>query len=178
MAPRKATETAMPDTITDPVDWARHYWQEQGIEGDEQRFLAMTSLLRYQRLIVDAVEAQLRESKLNLTDYLVLMTLQLSESGTRLISNLARSLMVHATTATLATDRLEKRKLLTRSPHPTDRRATCITITPTGRKLVYKATTALSEIGFGLGTATPKNVERLIDMLAGLRVSAGDTSSE
>lgn len=174
MATRKGTKAATPDTITDPVDWARHYWQEQALEGDEQRFLAMSSLLRYQRLVVDAVEAALRKHKLNLTDYLVLMTLQLSESGTRLISNLARSLMVHATTATLATDRLQKRRLLSRSPHPNDRRATCITITPTGRKLAHRATVTLSEIGFGLGDAKPEQVEQLIEQLAGLRTTSGD----
>ncbi len=118
-----------PDTITDPVEWADHYWRAQHLEGDEQRFLVMSSLLRYQRIVVELVEGELRKLGLNLTDYLMLMTLQLSESGTRLISSLARNLMVHATTATLATDRLEARKLLRRSPHPTDRRATCVTIT-------------------------------------------------
>ncbi|MFO7191750.1 MULTISPECIES: MarR family transcriptional regulator [Thermocrispum] len=175
MAARKAG-TATPDTISDPVDWAHHYWQEQGLQGDEQRFLAMTSLLRYQRLVVDAVEEALRAHRLNLTDYLVLMTLQLSENGTRLISNLARSLMVHATTATLATDRLQKRRLISRTPHPTDRRATCITITATGRKLVHKATMTLSEMGFGMGDAKPKDVENLVGLLADLRAAAGDTS--
>lgn len=174
MATRK-TNKVTPDTITDPVDWAHHYWQEHELEGDEQRFLAMSSLLRYQRLVVDTVEEALRTHKLNLTDYLVLMTLQLSENGTRLISNLARSLMVHATTATLATDRLQKRRLISRTPHPTDRRATCVTITATGRKLVHKATITLSEIGFGMGDAKPESVEQLVDLLADLRAAAGDT---
>ncbi|NKQ57067.1 MarR family transcriptional regulator [Amycolatopsis sp. K13G38] len=173
MATNEATE-APTHTIKDPVDWARHYWLEQELPGDEQRFLAMSSLLRYQRLIVDSVEAQLRKHKLNLTDYLVLMTLQLSENGTRLVSNLARNLMVHATTATLATDRLQKRRLLTRKPHPTDRRATLITITATGRKLVSKATVGLNEIGFGLGDPKPGQVDTLLDLLIDLREAAGD----
>lgn len=174
MATRKATDTATPDSITDPVDWAHHYWQEHGLEGDEQRFLAMSSLLRYQRLIVDAVEERLRPHRLNLTDYLLLMTLQLSANGTRLISNLARSLMVHVTTATLATDRLQKRRLISRTPHPSDRRATCITITPTGQKLVHKATATLSGIGFGMGEAEPAAIGQLVGTLAELRTAAGD----
>ncbi|WP_216892217.1 MarR family winged helix-turn-helix transcriptional regulator [Nocardia alni] len=173
-AKQKKAET--PDT-TDPVGWAHHYWQEQGLEGDEQRFLALSSLLRYQRLVIDPVETQLRKQRLNLTDYLLLMTLQLSDNGTRLISNLARSLMVHATTATLATDRLEKRRLISRKPHPTDRRATCISITATGRKLVLKANSGLTEIGFGLGSATTEDVSRLVDLLANLRSSAGDAQT-
>lgn len=163
-----------PDTITDPVDWARHYWEQQGIDGDEQRFLALTSLLRYQRIVADEVDSELKKHGLNMTDYLLLMTLQLSEHGTRLISSLARNLMVHATTATLATDRLEARKLLERSPHPTDRRATCVTITTEGRELIDAATRALTGIDFGMRGSTTKDVKRLRDALTAMRQSAGD----
>ena len=172
MPPRRPAPT--PDTITDPVEWADHYWRQQNLEGDEQRFLVMSSLLRYQRIVIELVEGELRKLDLNLTDYLMLMTLQLSESGTRLISSLARNLMVHATTATLATDRLEARKLLRRSPHPTDRRATCVTITEAGRELLHKATIALDTVDFGLAGASPANVARLGQLLDTLRAAAGD----
>jgi DNA-binding MarR family transcriptional regulator len=68
---------------------------------------------------------------------------------------------VHATTATLATDRLEHRELLQRSPHPTDRRATCVSITDLGRKTADEATKALTGIDFGMSGP--------LDDLAGLR---------
>jgi len=174
MAARR-TASPTPDTITDPVDWAQHYWREQRLDGDEQHFLVMSSLLRYQRIMVDLVEGKLREHGLNMTDYLLLMTLQLSEAGTRLISSLARNLMVHATTATLATDRLETKKLLYRSPHPTDRRATCVTITDAGRTLVHEATVALDAVEFGLPGSTPVDLKALMDVLSTLRTAAGDT---
>ncbi|MCR5976328.1 MarR family transcriptional regulator [Gordonia jinghuaiqii] len=163
-----------PDTITDPVDWARHYWEHQTLDGDEQRFLALTSLLRYQRIVADAVDSELKKHGLNMTDYLLLMTLQLSEHGTRLISSLARNLMVHATTATLATDRLEARKLLGRSPHPTDRRATCVTITAKGRDTVDSATRALTAIDFGMRGSSSTDVTRLRKALTAMRQSVGD----
>ncbi|ATD69854.1 hypothetical protein BPODLACK_04275 [Gordonia sp. YY1] len=163
----------MPD-ITDPVDWAKHYWEQQGLDGDEQRFLAMTSLLRYQRIVADSVDSELKAHGLNMTDYLLLMTLQLSETGTRLISSLARNLLVHATTATLATDRLEARDLLERSPHPTDRRATCVTITKAGRTKVDEATRALTAIDFGMKGSTIQDVEQLRAALTAMRHSAGD----
>ena len=175
MAARRGSAAAEPDTITDPVDWAAHFWQEQGLNGDESGFLALTSLLRLERLVVDAAERELRQVDLHLTDYLMLMTLQLSSSGTRLISSLARNLMVHATTATLAVDRLEARGLLARSPHPTDRRATCVSITPTGRELSSRATTALDQISFGLHGNSPHSIERLRIALTEARRSAGDT---
>src|SRR5690606_30305117 len=99
----------------------------------------------------------------------------LSESGARLISSLARNLLVHATTATLATDRLEDRGFLYRSPHPTDRRATCVTITDAARKTVVKATRALSESDFGVPGTTPKMVQDLMAALTTMREAAGDT---
>ena len=163
-----------PDTLSDPVDWARHYWEQQELDGDEQRFLALTSLLRYQRIVADEVETELKKHGLNMTDYLLLMTLQLSEHGTRLISSLARNLMVHATTATLATDRLEARKLLERSPHPTDRRAPGVKSTSPGRTVVAGAPRALTAVGCGLPGSTPKDVTRLRDALTAMRQSAGD----
>lgn len=168
----KAAKT--PDTITDPVDWAKHYWEQQSLDGDEQRFLALTSLLRYQRIVADAVDTELKSHGLNMTDYLLLMTLQLSETGTRLISSLARNLMVHATTATLATDRLEQREMLKRSPHPTDRRATCVTITELGRETANNATRALTTIDFGMSGSTPKDVAQLRAAVTAMRRSAGD----
>jgi DNA-binding MarR family transcriptional regulator len=170
----KSVPAPTPDTLTDPVDWARHYWEKQNLDGDEQRFLAMSSLLRFQRVLVDTVEPQLRVLGLNITDYLLLMTLQLSDTGTRLISTLARTLMVHATTATLATDRLEAKSLLARSPHPTDRRATCVTISEQGREVAHKATIALGAVDFGV-PATPAELKRLMSLLSSLRSAAGDT---
>jgi DNA-binding MarR family transcriptional regulator len=163
-----------PDTITDPVDWAKHYWEQQGLDGDEQRFLTMTSLLRYQRIVADAVDSELKAHGLNMTDYLLLMTLQLSETGTRLISSLARNLLVHATTATLATDRLEQRAMLERSPHPTDRRATCVTITDLGRETANNATRALSGIDFGMAGSTAEDVAQLRAAVTAMRRVAGD----
>jgi len=162
-----------PDTITDPVDWAKHYWEQQGLDGDEQRFLALTSLLRYQRIVADTVDSQLKMHGLNMTDYLLLMTLQLSETGTRLISSLARNLLVHATTATLATDRLEQRELIQRSPHPTDRRATCVSITDLGRETANEATKALTGIDFGMSGPLDE-LARLRSALTVMRRATGD----
>jgi len=168
------SDAKVPDTLTDPVDWAGHFWEQQNIDGDEQRFLAVTSLLRYERIVIEAIETELKQHGLNMTDYLLLMTLQLSKTGTRLISSLARNLLVHATTATLATDRLEKRKLLYRSPHPTDRRATCVTISDDGKDIVSRATKGLSAIDFGMKGSSATDVNRLMKALTAMRKAAGD----
>lgn len=173
MATTKNATGQLPD-ITDPVEWAAHYWDQQELAGDPRRFQALTSLLRFERLVANRVETQLKQHSLNLTDYLLLMTLLLSESGTRLISSLARNLLVHATTATLAADRLENRGLLCRRPHPADRRATCVAITDEGGALVTRATEALNEIGFGMPSTAPQMAE-LLTTLTAMRDTLGDT---
>jgi DNA-binding MarR family transcriptional regulator len=175
--PASPRETTGRDStgISDPVDWARHFWRRQGLGDSEDAFLAMSSLLRLHRLMVDAIEARLRVHELNLIDYMLLMTLYLSETGTRLISQLARSLLIHATTATLATDRLESRKLVARSPHPTDRRATLVSLTPAGRALAGRVTDDLREISFGLPGSSIEDQRTVVTVLGRLRLAAGDT---
>jgi DNA-binding MarR family transcriptional regulator len=161
--------------LTDAVDWARHFWrQQQGLGRGEDAFVAMSSVLRFHRLMTETVENELKKHQLNLTDYMLLMTLQLSKSGTRLISRLARNLLVHATTATLATDRLEARGLLERSPHPTDRRATLVSITAAGRDLVQRASHALEQFDYGLAGTSKEDRAELVEVLARLRAASGD----
>ena len=175
MSAQPATEpSGSARTHSDPVDWARHYWRKQNLGSGEDAFIAMSSVLRFHRLMTVAIEDELKKHGLNLTDYMLLMTLELSETGTRPVSRLARGLLVHATTATLATDRLEARGLLSRGPHPSDRRATLVTISDAGRELVRKASAALGEFEYGLaGTSTADRAE-LVEVLARLRAAAGD----
>jgi DNA-binding MarR family transcriptional regulator len=158
----------------DPIDWARHFWRRHGLGEDEDAFVAMSSVLRFYRLMVDRLDSELRTLGLNLTDYMLLMTLQLSEKGSRLISQLARSLLIHATTATLACDRLENRGLIERGAHPTDRRATLVLITPEGRELVGQATSRLRSVQFGLVGSTVAGQRELAQVVGHLRVAAGD----
>lgn len=174
MSSQTTASKAARTEIHDPVDWARHYWRKQGLGKGEDSFIAMSSVLRFHRLMTEAVEEELKKHKLNLTDYMLLMTLQLSETGTRLISKLARNLLVHATTATLATDRLEARGLLQRNPHPTDRRATLVSITDEGRSLVQAASHALTAFDFGLAGTSKADRAELVEVLARLRAASGD----
>lgn len=169
-----AAANAAHNSLLDPVGWAARFWAAQRLEGDGVGFLALTSLLRFERLVVDAVEAELKHHGLNMTDYLLLMTLQLSNSGTRLISSLAKNLLIHATTATLATDRLEARGLLFRSAHPTDRRATCVTISQAGRDVIATATRELTGVEFGMPGGKPRDVEVLMQELTTMRRTIGD----
>ncbi len=158
----------------DPVQWMRFYWEQQS-DDDPSGFLAMTSLLRLHQLMTTSVDNRLRtEFAISLTDYQILKALQLSDTGTWLLSRVARHLMVHATTVTLAVDRLEAKQLVKRHSHPNDRRATLVTITDGGRELADEATDTLRRLDFGLPGLAPSQARALTATMARLRVSAGD----
>lgn len=168
------SEQTDPADLADPVEWAAHYWKRYDLGEGHEAFVAMTSLMRLARLTAESVETTLKVCDLNNTDYLLLMTLRLSEDGSRLISRLARNLLVHPTTATLATDRLENRGLLRRQPHPTDRRAILVQISQEGIELVDKATDALRSVDFGLEGASSGDLAKLSRMTMAIRRKAGD----
>jgi DNA-binding MarR family transcriptional regulator len=158
----------------DPLQWMRYYWDQQS-DDDPTGFLAMTSVLRLHHLMTTSIDGCLRtEAKLGLTDYQILKALQLSETGTWLLSRLAWHLMVHATTVTLSVERLEARQLVNRVPHPKDRRATLVTVTEDGRKLADTATAALARIDFGLPGLAAAQARSLTAAIARVRACAGD----
>ena len=175
---RNARKTAAEADLTeaqkrDPVEWVKFYW-EQTSDADPHPFLAMSSILRVHALMTSTLEAELKNYDLALSDYLMLKTLELSDDGTRLLSRVARHLLVHPTTVTLISDRLEKRGLLKRQPHPHDRRATLVSITAKGRKVTAGATRALEEVDYGLPGLSPAKVRQLVTSLAFARNQAGD----
>ena len=112
---------------------------------------AMRSVLRLHRSMTAVLDTELKNGfRLRLIDYEILQQLQAATSGTCLLSELARDLSVHATTVSTATERLAQRDLVLRRGHPTDRRATLVTITDDGRGVSDAATAALARVGFGL----------------------------
>jgi DNA-binding MarR family transcriptional regulator len=56
--------------------------------------------------------------------------------GSQTMKELAQQLAVTPSTATRLCDRLVERHLITRVPHPEDRRVVCVELTPQGRRLV------------------------------------------
>ena len=158
----------------DPVQWMRYYWEQQN-QGDPTGFLAMTSVLRLHHLMTTTVDGRLKAKfKISLTDYQILIALHLSDNGTWLLSRLAWHLMVHATTVTLAVDRLETKQLVKRHSHPNDRRATLVSISDQGRALADEATRSLSRLDFGLPGLAPSQARSLTATIARVRAGAGD----
>lgn len=99
---------------------------------------------------------------MRLIDFQILKQLQSTDTGTWLLGEVARELFVHATTVSIATERLAGRDLVLRRAHPTDRRATLVSITDEGRTLAEAATAALAAAGFGLAGLTPTSSLRSV----------------
>jgi DNA-binding MarR family transcriptional regulator len=152
----------------DPRDWARRYWSERDLPGDELPFVTLLEALRFQRMTISRIESQLRPYEVNLTDYVLLMSLVLSTTGARPVGRLAQTMMLHKTTVTVAADRMEKRGLIVRRPHRTDRRTTLVSVTADGRRLCHGATEALHTIGFSFDGDGVQDHRELVRLLARL----------
>lgn len=123
---------------------------------------AMRSVLLLCRSMTAVVDQELKDRfRLRLIDFQILKQLQSTDTGTCLLGEVARELFVHTTTVSIATERLAARDLVVRRAHPTDRRATLVSITDEGRTLAEAATAALAAAEFGLAGLTPDQLAAL-----------------
>lgn len=133
--------------------------------GEPQGYEAMCSVLRLHHLMTSVIDAELKTGfRLRLIDYLTLRALGDSDSATEPLGRLAHQLDVHATTITIATERLREKNLVRRRAHPSDRRATLVTLTREGRALAADATATLNMADFGLTGLTPSQTRSLIGL--------------
>lgn len=159
----------------DPVEWMRQRWLEHGAPRPEH-FAAMASLLRTTMLATEQLDRVLKEYQLSRAGYLILITLQMSREETRTLGRLSKTLLVHPTTVTMASDQLEKAVLVRRTPHPSDPRTILARLTPKGLQTAVKASSALAEIGFGLSGISDVIAARVTADLRKVREMLGDVS--
>ena len=158
----------------DPIAEAARLWAEQGWEDAAGGMAAITSLMRAHQIALARVEAVLRPLGVTFARYEVLMLLFFSRRGSLPMGTIGSRLQVHQTSVTNAVDRLEAADLVQRMAHPSDRRATLVRLTPTGRRLAEKATNALNAGVFTSPGLTPRQVETLVHVLRQFRRGAGD----
>jgi DNA-binding MarR family transcriptional regulator len=161
------------DGNRDSIEWSRRRWSETG-QPDPDHFAAMAALLRTHQVVGAALDRTLRAHDLSRTAYLLMSTLQMSGDRTRPLGQLSKHMMVHPTTVTLVIDQLEKRDLVTRAPHPTDRRTVLATLTDAGAELMTKANDALAEIGYGLPGVSSQLAVTMTEILRQVRERVGD----
>jgi DNA-binding MarR family transcriptional regulator len=158
----------------DPVEQARDHWAAHGWGAAADGMAAVTSLMRAQQIMLGRVEAVLRRFDVTFARYEVLMLLLFSGSGALPMRVIGERLQVHPTSVTNAVDRLERAGLVTREPHPSDRRATLVRHTRDGRSVARKATEALNREVFEQPGIPAASLHRLVDVLAEFRRNAGD----
>jgi MarR family transcriptional regulator, organic hydroperoxide resistance regulator len=78
----------------------------------------------------------------------------LREGEPRALRDLVEATGQRASTLTGVVDRLERRGLVARQPHPTDRRAFQVAPTPDGRRAIARVAAAFEELGAALPDET------------------------
>ena len=158
----------------DPIAEAGRHWQERWGAESVAPMTAVTSVMRVHQLLLARLNEALEPHGLTFARYEALMLLFLSRSGSLPLGKVGERLQVHPTSVTNLVDGLERSGLATRTPHPSDRRATLATITDAGRHAAAAATEALNGIAFGTAPLRPKDLASITRILRGMRAEAGD----
>ncbi|MDP3714713.1 MAG: MarR family transcriptional regulator [Mycobacteriales bacterium] len=158
----------------DLIAEARRQWVAQGWADAADGMAAVTSVMRAQQLLQARVDEVLRPLGLTFARYELLTLLSFSGRGSMPLKKASERLQVHPTSVTNAVDRLEAAGLVERLPHPTDGRATLVSLTDEGRRTALKATEALNAEVFARPGLSPDRTRELVDVLTDLRRDAGD----
>jgi DNA-binding MarR family transcriptional regulator len=162
----------MADQI-DSIEWCRRRWEEnKGSEPD--LFAAMGAVLRLEQLVGGTLDRLLRGYGLNRTAYLILVTLRLKRDRTLTMGQLSKRLLLHPTTVSLVIDKLQTRELVTRSPHPTDRRTILATLTDEGADTLTTVSESLSKHNYGLEGVDSRTAIALTETIRRVRQDMGD----
>lgn len=156
----------------DPIARAAELWEER--IGPAQTMAAVTGLMRVQQIIQSAVDTALKPHRLTFARFEALVLLSFARRSALPMRVMGERLQLHPTSVTNIVDRLESDGLVKRLPHPSDRRATLVEITPEGRERLEAATAAVTGIDFGLHGLTPKQTEQLVGLLTRVRRATGD----
>jgi DNA-binding MarR family transcriptional regulator len=157
----------------DPIVVADEHWKQMGCDTG-WRFRASLSIYRTDDIIRESDEVALRPHGLTRAKHEALAILYFSRSGELPLGKLGERLLVHPTSVTSIVDALERRGLVGRVGHPTDRRATLARITPKGRRAMQDSCATIAAERSGLGALTDDNAQTLFDLLARVRADAGD----
>jgi DNA-binding MarR family transcriptional regulator len=156
-----------PRLAFDPIQRAGELWGER--IGDATAMRLATSIMRVQQMVLAALDAAVRPYGITFARYEVLVLLSFSRSGSLPLSKVGERLMVHPTSVTNLIDRLEAQGLVDRTTDAADRRRTLASLTPDGRRVLKRATRALTDIEFAVGSLDPEEQERAYDLLRSLR---------
>jgi DNA-binding MarR family transcriptional regulator len=157
----------------DAIAEARRQWEARGWAAPAE-MTATTSIMRAHQIVLARVDEALRPFDLTFARYEALVLLAFSRQGALPLGKMGDRLMLHPTSVTNIVDRLEGQGLVQRAAHPTDRRTTLAEITDDGRRVVDKATEAVSATGFGMAALGEADLDQITALLRTVRIDAGD----
>jgi DNA-binding MarR family transcriptional regulator len=158
----------------DPIEEAHSQWARRWDAGASNAMAAATSIMRAQQVVLAAVDHALKPFNLTFARYEGLVLLSFSRRGSLPLGKIGQRLMIHPTSVTNIIDRLEEQGLVKRVPHSTDGRTTLAEITNKGRQLAKRATEAVNDAAFGLGTLSEVDRQHLVRVIRKLRREVGD----
>ena len=158
----------------DPIAVARSNWERCGWGDVADGMVAVTSVMRAHQILLARVETALRPFDLSFSRFELLRLLAFSRTGALPITKASDRLQVHVTSVTHAIRRLEADGMVSRIPHPTDRRTTLVQITESGRSLVESATAILNKQVFADIGMSDDQARALVASIDTLRHTAGD----
>ena len=158
----------------DPIDEAGRQWRRHWPDSPVAAMMAVTSVMRAQQILLNRLNLALEEFGLTFARYEALMLLYLSRAGSLPLGKMGDRLQVHPASVTNLINGLERDGLVTRTPHPSDRRTTLATVTPGGREVADAATRALHDIRFGTAPLDDEQLSAITEVLRAARQAAGD----
>lgn len=166
---RKASPAKPSSDAFDVIAEASRQWSAQWGSGPIPSMEAVTSLMRAQQILMQRLNALLREHDLTFPRYEALMILFLSRRGSLPLGKIGERLQVHATSVTNTIDGLERAGFVRRRPDPTDRRATLAVLTDKGRAAAQAATAGLNQARFCTGPLRRSDLQAITTALRPLR---------
>lgn len=154
------------------MNWVRAGW------GDGTAMVAATSITRAHQILLGRINAELAPHGVTFSRFEVLALLYFSREGALPMGKIGARLQVHPTSVTSLVDRLVDDGLVTRVPHPRDRRTTLAELTSAGSATAVACAEQLERIEFGLAGLDSDEEKTLSAVISTLRVTAGDWNAQ
>jgi DNA-binding MarR family transcriptional regulator len=158
----------------DTIEEAGRQWRRHWGTAHVPAMMAVTSIMRVQQILLARLNDTLDRFGLTFARYEALMLLYYSRAGALPLGKIGGRLQVHPTSVTNLIDGLERAGYVTRTPHPTDRRATLAKITDRGRQAAEESTEALHDIHFGTEPLRKEELEAVTGLLREFRLTADE----
>lgn len=151
-------------------------WRRERPDVDPAAMGVVARISRLSRIMEKIVNAELVKHGLTLTSFGILGALRRAGPPYSLSpKDLHESLLVASGTVTNQLDRLEELQLIARQPHPRDRRAISVMLTPMGLRVIDDALSDFVQTERDLlGGIDAETVSLLSSALQGLLVGLGD----